>query len=160
VKINGHEFIVDGGYAAPFLEPLPRDLKKDYVITTGNEKYTLKPKNDDGTSRLEQYYKRELKHWYTAKPQPRKIEEFRNVIKVSYADDAMFMNALLITRFFENSSVVLRNLQFTETFDGKSSTVKILFKDVPEVVQEKFGMPANIVKKAISNIKELKDTWG
>lgn len=159
VKIEGREFIVDGGYAAPFLEPLQRDLAEDYVINFGNEKYILKPKNEDGTSRLEQYYKRELKHWYTAKPYPRKVEEFRKVIKDSYADNAMFMNALLIIRFFKNGSVVLRNFSLTETIDGKSSTIKLFFNDIPGIAQEKFGIPADIVKKAISNLKELKDTW-
>ena len=159
VMMNGQEYIVDGGYAAPFLEPLPRNLREDYVITTGNEKYILKPKKDDGTSRLEQYYKGELKHWYTAKPNPRKIEEFRKVIKDSYADNAMFMNALLITRLFENGSVVLRNLNLIETIDGKSSTIKISFKDIPGIAYKKFGMPADIVEKAISKIGELKDTW-
>ncbi|MBU2445418.1 MAG: hypothetical protein KJ666_07590 [Bacteroidetes bacterium] len=77
----------------------------------------------------------------------------------SYMDDALFMNALLITRFFENSSVVLRNLHLTETIESESSTVKILFEDVPELVQEKFRLPADVVKKAISNLKELKDIW-
>src|SRR3989339_1417895 len=159
LKMDGREFIIDGGYAAPFLEPLPRDLKVDYIINSGNEKYILKPMNSDGTSRLEQYYKEELKHWYTAKPHPRKIDEFRKMIKDSYADKAMFMNALLITRFFENGAIVLRNLNLTEAFDGETTAVKILFEDVPGVAQEKFGMPADIVKKAISNLKELKDTW-
>ena len=159
VRIDGHEYIVDGGYAAPFLEPLPRDLFEDYIITLGNEEYVLKPKNDDGTSRLEQYYKGELKHWYIAKPQPRKIDEFRKVIKNSYADNAMFMNALLITRCFEKGSIVLRNLNLTETMDGKSSTIKILFKDIPGIVYEKFGIRADIVEKAISNLEKLKDIW-
>ena len=159
VKLNGQEFIVDGGYAAPFLEPLPRDLKEDYVINSGIEKYILKPKNNDGTSRLEQYYMGELRHWYTAKPYPRKIEEFRKVIKDSYADNAMFMNSLLITRFFENGSVVLRNLNLNETIDGKSSTVKILFEDIPGIAHEKFGMPVDLVKKAASRLRMLQDTW-
>jgi len=159
VRIEECEFIVDGGYGAPFLEPLPGDLFEDYILTLGNEKYILKPKNNDGTSRLEQYYKGEVKHWYSAKPQPRKIEEFRKVIKHSYADNAMFMNAILITRFFEHGSVVLRNLYLTETNNGISSTEKICFKDIPGIVHEKFGMPADIVKKAICNLRELKDTW-
>jgi N-hydroxyarylamine O-acetyltransferase len=159
VRINGGEFIIDGGYAAPFLEPLPRDLKEDYIIASGNEKYILKPKNNDGTSLLEQYYKGELKHWYTVKPFPRKIEEFQKVIKESYADNAMFMNALLITHFFENGAVVLRNLNLTETFDGDTTAVKILFEDIPGIAHEKFGMPVDLVKKAVSRLGMLKDTW-
>jgi N-hydroxyarylamine O-acetyltransferase len=158
-RMEGREFIVDGGYAAPFLEPLPRDLHEDYTITFGNEKYILKPKNNDGTSRIEQYMKGELRHWYTVKPQPRKIDEFRKVIKNSYSDNAMFMNSLLITRFFEKGSIVLRNHNLTETMDGKFSTKKILFKDIPGIVYDKFGIRAGIVEKAMSNLKELKEAW-
>lgn len=159
VTIDESEFIVDGGYAAPFLKPLPRDLKIDHVITFGKEKYILKPKNDDGTSHLEQYYMGELKHWYTAKPAQRQIEDFRNVIECSYADEATFMNALLITRFYENGSLVLRNLQLTEISGSNITTQKLNLEDVPNVIKQKFGMPADIVKKAISNLKELKDIW-
>lgn len=159
VTIDNHEFIVDGGYAAPFLEPMPRDLKTDFVIELGNERYVLKPKNDEGKSHLEQYHNGELKHWYTVKPQARNFDEFEKVIKDSYADKAMFMNAILITRFFKNGSVVLRNLNLTETVDGKTSAAKIDFEDIPKVAHNKFGMPAELVKQAISRLCELKDTW-
>ena len=39
VKVDGKEYIVDGGYAAPFLMPLPRDLKEDLVIKSGIENF-------------------------------------------------------------------------------------------------------------------------
>jgi len=159
VKLNGSEFIVDGGYAAPFLEPMPRNLKEDFVINLGNEKYVLRTQNYGGKSRLEQYHNGELKHWYILKPQARKIEEFAQVIRDSFSDKAMFMNAILITRFFENGSVVLRNLNLTETMDGKASTQKILFEDIPKIVNNKFKMPTELVKTAIGKLSQLKDTW-
>jgi len=56
VKIENQEYIVDGGYAAPFLNPLPIDLKEDYIINLGLEKYVIKPKDDGGRTRVEQYY--------------------------------------------------------------------------------------------------------
>ena len=61
IKIGGRDFIVDCGYAAPFTEPLPVDLKENYVITFGDEKYILNPRDDSGRSKLEQYYKGECK---------------------------------------------------------------------------------------------------
>jgi len=118
VNVEGREFIVDGGYAAPFIKPLPRDLKENYVISFGNEIYILKPKDDSGCSKLEQYYKGELKHGYTAKPQPRKIEEFRKIIEDSYRNDATFMNAILITRFFESGSIVFTQPCFNQDRQG------------------------------------------
>jgi arylamine N-acetyltransferase len=159
VTIENREFIVDGGYAAPFLKPMLRDIKADYVINSGNEKYVLKPQSDDGKSRLEQYHNGELKHWYTVKPKSRNFDEVDKVIKDSYADKAMFMNAILITRFFENGSVVLRNLNLTETLAGKVSTQKVMFENIPEIVNNKYGIPTELVKTAISSLNELKDTW-
>ena len=158
VSINDHEFIVDAGYAAPFLEPMPRDLAKDFVIDSGFEKYILRPQNK-GMSKLEQYYNGELKHWYMAKPEARKIEEFKKVIEDSYANSAMFMNAILITRFYENGSIVLRNLNLTETTGDKSFNTEILFEDIPQIVNTKFDMPVNIVEKAMGKLNELKNTW-
>jgi len=43
VKLDGREYIVDVGYAAPFLEPIPRDLLIDYKISRGKDDYILHP---------------------------------------------------------------------------------------------------------------------
>ena len=159
VKIGGRDFIVDGGYAAPFTEPLPGDLNENYVITFGDEKYILYPRDDSGYSKLEQYYKGELKHWYTAKPQPRNIGEFRNVIEDSYRDDATFMNAVTIAKFYKNSSLVLRNLALIRTDKNKVTTQIIQHGEIAAVVEKYFGMPRKIVDEAVNELSELKDTW-
>jgi N-hydroxyarylamine O-acetyltransferase len=159
VRIDEHEYIVDGGYAAPFLTPLPRDLAKDYFFGNGVEKYVVKPQDENGRTRVEQHYDGKLQHWYTAKPLPRKIEEFSKVIEDSYADDATFMNAVRITRFYENGSLILKNLSLIEINSLKSSSLKIRRDELPLVIRNKFGMPEEIVKEAISGIKELKDIY-
>ncbi len=159
VKIDGKEYIVDGGYAAPFLKPLPRDLNTDYVLRNGSEEYIVKQKDESGKTRVEQHYNGELQHWYTAKPHPRNIEEFRTVIEDSYADDATFMNALRITRFSENGSAALKNLSLTDTNSEGTRTIKIKRDDIPSVVMEKFGMPESLVKEAVESVKELKDIY-
>ena len=159
VKIGGRNFIVDGGYAAPFTEPLPGDLKENYVITFGDEKYILNPRDESGYSKLEQYYKGELKHGYTAKPQPRKIEEFRNVIEDSYRDHATFMNAVMIAKFYANGSLVLRNLALIKTDRNKVTTQRIQRDEIAAAVEKYFGMPRQIVDEAVNELLELKDTW-
>lgn len=159
VKIDGSEFIVDGGYAAPFLKPLPMELNEDYIIGIGSEQYRVKPKDEKGRTKVEQYLNGELQHWYTANPQPRKIEEFSKVIMDSYANEAIFMNTLRITRFSENGSLALKNLRLTENTGTESFTKELLRKDIPQIIQEKFGMPADIVEKAIFNLKELKSLY-
>lgn len=159
VRIEGREYIVDGGYAAPFLNPLPADQSTDFIITLGNEKYVVKPKDENGRTRVEQHNNGKLQHWYTAGSKPRRIEDFGKVITDSYADGAVFMNAVRITRFTENGALVLKNFMFSETNSQRTFTEKLTRDELPEFVKKKFGMPAYLVKKALEGIKELKDIY-
>ena len=159
VTIDSSEFIVDSGYAAPFLSPLPRDLKEDYVIELGNEKYIIKPKDEFGRTKVEQYTDEKLQHWYIAKPEARKIEDFRKVIENSYLDDAVFINAVRLTRYSEFGSKVLKNFSFTETAGNEYKTRKISFHELPTTIQENFGIPLIVVKEAIGSIKKIKDIY-
>ena len=43
VSVEQREYLVDVGYAAPFLSPLPRDLTTDHLIVLGRDQYVLKP---------------------------------------------------------------------------------------------------------------------
>jgi arylamine N-acetyltransferase len=159
VTVEGGEYIVDGGYAAPFLKPLPRFLTGDYVLSLGPEKFILKPQDKNGLSKLEHYYNGEFKHWYTAKPKPRTIEEFSGVIKDSYSDDAMFMNIFRITRFTGSGSLVLRNLQLTETTGSLTTTIEVPRNEIPGIVEAKFSIPADVAKEALGTIKDFKNTF-
>ena len=155
VEIDYKEYLVDCGYGAPFMEPMPRNISYDSEINFGDEKYILKPKNFDDTSRLEQYCKNELKHYYTVKPQARKLSEFNKVIINSYADDALFMNSLLITRHSEDYSISLRNFTLTVIDKNKITQKKIEKDEIPEVVNDYFGIPAMLVKNAIFHLRSL-----
>jgi len=159
VKIGGRDFIVDVGYAAPFTKPLPGDLKENYIVNFGDENYILHPRDESGYSKLEHYYKGELKHWYIAKPQPCKIDKFRNVIEDSYRDDATFMNAVMIAKFYENSSIVLRNLTLIRTDGNKVTTQSIQREEISDVAEKYFGMSRQIVDEAVNELLTLKNTW-
>ena len=50
------------GYAAPLLDPIPRDLETDYEITLGRDRYVLKPQDANCCSRLELYRDGALRH--------------------------------------------------------------------------------------------------
>jgi arylamine N-acetyltransferase len=159
ISIGECEYIADAGYAAPFFNPLPRHLRKSFIILFGNEKYIVKPKDKMGNTKIEQYDGGKLQHWYTAKPQPRKIEDFRKVICESYSDEATFMNALRIVRFSENGSLSLRNLSLTETIASKSSTIEIPWDQLPAVVNEKFSIPRELVEQSLCRIKKFRDLY-
>ena len=159
VSIDSQDFIVDVGYAAPFFEPLAIILNKDFTINFGDEKYIVKPKDLNGRTRVEQYSVDKLQHWYTTNPMNRKIQDFRKVINDSYSDDAVFMNAVRITRFTENGSLVLKNLYFTKTVNGFSSTTKVSLEDIPLLIEMNFGIPLNVVRNAVGHFKKLKDIY-
>jgi arylamine N-acetyltransferase len=158
VNVEGREFLVDVGYAAPFLSPLPRDLNTDYTIDLGRDRYILKPQDAQGCSRLELYRDGILKHGYLTKPEPKKIEDFS--IKDTFRDNATFMNTVLLARFFPNRSIAIHNLTVIESIGVKSKSYSLKDRDeLGPVVEELFGIPQGIVKDAVSGLRNLNDAW-
>ena len=160
VAVDGREYLVDAGYAAPFLKPLPRDLDEDYVIEWGHDRYVLGPQDKEGCSCLELHRDGEYKHSYTVKPVPRAIEHFSQVIAHSFTDKSTFMNALLLIRFFSDRSVALHNLTLIES-EGRSAHVSTLAgrDDIPDAVEQHFLIPRDIVAAAIDGLGEFRDAW-
>lgn len=160
VKIEDREYLVDVGYGAPFLNPIPRYLREDYVLRLGNEKYMFKPMDGRGFTKLEFYKNKKLKHGYTAKPFPKKKYEFDKIISDSIKEDSTFMNTVILARFFENSSTVIRNMKITKSNGLKSKTKLISNRDeLVTLISENFSIPRYIVTEVISDLGELKDTW-
>jgi N-hydroxyarylamine O-acetyltransferase len=160
VRVERREYIVDAGYGAPFLSPLPRDLTSDYIIVLGRDRYVLKPQDAEGRSRLELYRDDLLKHGYLVNPAPRKIEEFHQVITDSFQPSATFMNSVLLTRFYPDRSVMIHNLTRIES-QGSSSTLHTM-KNRDELIaqiEEDLGIPKNIVFEAIQDLGLQADAW-
>ena len=160
VEVDGHEYLVDGGYAAPFLSPLPRDLTEDYVTALGRDRYVLKPQDAAGCSRLEMYRDGVVKHGYLAKPVPKKIEDFGGIIADSFRADATFLNALLLARFYRDRSVVIHNLTLIES-RGTEATIRSLGnrEELVVEVEQQFSIPQAVVGEAVSELHELVDAW-
>lgn len=160
VSVDGREFLVDVGYGAPFLEPMPRDLPKDYILLFGQDRYVLKPQDDEGRSRLEMYRTGELAHGYTVKPIERSLEHFAPAIEGSYRPYATFMNALLIARYTTNRGIVIHNLSVIET-SGSEVTTRTLSdrQDIPFEVEKLFGIPHDIVAEAVGQLGPFTNPW-
>ncbi|MCX5801150.1 MAG: arylamine N-acetyltransferase [Candidatus Eisenbacteria bacterium] len=158
--VEKREYLVDVGYAAPFLTPLPRDLATDYVIVLGRDRYVLKPQDARGCSRLELYRDGNLKHGYLVKPVPKQIRDFEQVIAASYREDATFMNALLLARFFPNRSVVIDNLTVVES-RGAVSRIQTLAgpDELVQVVHEYFTIPLEFIIEVVNDLGRLGDAW-
>ncbi|UCG50932.1 MAG: arylamine N-acetyltransferase [Candidatus Latescibacterota bacterium] len=158
--VDGREYLIDVGYAAPFLAPFPRDLTRDYEVTLGRDRYVLKPQDAQGCSRLELYRDGRLKHGYTAKPTPRQIEHFGKVIAHSFTDEATFMNALLLVRFLPESSLMVRNLTLIKSQGTESHIHQITGRaELVELIEEHFAIPRAIVADAIADLGQLQDPW-
>ena len=158
--LDGREYLIDVGYAAPFCCPLPRDLKTDYAVALGRDRYVLKPQDANGWSRLELYREGELKHRYVAKPVPRQIEDFSGVIADSFRPDATFLNSLLVTRAWKDRSVMIHNLAVIESH-GADYSIHTLSGpgELVAKVEEFFGIPREIVAVAVGELRELRDPW-
>ncbi len=160
VTVEEREYLVDVGYAAPFLTPLPRDLATDYTITLGRDRHVLKPQDAKGCSRMELYRDGNLKHNYLAKPMPRQIHEFEHVIIDSYREDATFMNALLLARFFPDRSLLIHNLVVIESQGTVSSMRTLSNRDqLSQAVFEYFAIPNEFTEDVVSGLGQLADAW-
>jgi N-hydroxyarylamine O-acetyltransferase len=161
ITIDGREYMADTGYAAPLLEPIPRDLGTDYVVTLGRDRYVLRPQDTNGCSRLDLYRDGVLRHGYLAKPAPRRIEDFSEVIAGSFSADATFLNAVLLARFCPGRSIVIHNLSLIESNKEKSQ-VHVLAdrRELVAAIEQHFSMPPEIVSEALDGLGALQDAWG
>ena len=160
VTLDGQEYIIDTGYAAPFDHPLPRNLKTDYIIRLGRDRYVLKPQDEKGNSRMELYRDGQLTHNYTVKPIHRTIEYFEPAIKDSYLSESTFMKSLLLARIDANRSFVIYNLTIIES-EGYSFKVLPIsnFDEFPRVIEKHFSIPSDITSEAIINLDKLGSAW-
>jgi N-hydroxyarylamine O-acetyltransferase len=153
VSLAGRQYLVDVGYGAPFLSPLPLDLQHDHELRWGSERYVLKPRDPAGRSRVEQHRDGVLRHAYLVNPRPRRIQEFERVIPASFDEKATFMNALLLARFSRDRSVTLRNLILTEVREESSRVTRISGRDaLPAAVERHFGIPEGITRQALEGV--------
>lgn len=160
VKIENYEYIIDTGYAAPFLEPLPRNLQTDYIISKGVNRYVLKPMDSNGSSRMELYRNDELLHGYVLKPQPRSIEEFKEVIEQSFKAEATFMNAILLARYSHDRSYIIHNLNYTEIRADIIKTYTISTREeLTRLINKAFGIPENILETVLIDQLLVHGAW-
>lgn len=160
VRVGGHDYLVDTGYAAPFLSPIPLDLESNYAIHLGRDRYVLKPRDELGQSRLELYRDKSLKHGYLLKPQPRTIRDFQAVIAESFAPNATFLNSILMARFWRGSSIVIHNFSMIESWGREWSQRSLRHEELATAIYNYFGIPSEIAAVAIEGLRDCQDAWG
>lgn len=160
VTLDGKEYIVDTGYAAPFLMPLPRSLQQDYVISWGLNEYILKPQDTNGCSRLELYRNGTLLHGYLLKPKSKSIDEFSQSIANSFNPDSTFMNAILLTKFTQDYSIVIHNMNYIEIKNNVTTSKLIKSMNIIiDLINNNFEIPVDILNTALDNLSMNQGAW-
>jgi len=160
VNIENRDFIVDLGYAAPFLEPIPLDLPNDYTINMGVDRYIFKPQNSNKQSHLELYRNGKLIHGYWVNPKARKIDEFQQVIEESFNESSTFMNALLLTRFDSGNFIVINNMSIIRSSGKISKKYSIdTIEQLAVVINKYFHIPKSIIVESVDNLQMQENGW-
>ena len=101
-----------------------------------------------------------MRHGYLANPAPRTIEDFSKVIAASFSADATFLNSVLLVRFYPGRSVLIHNLTLVESESDKSTVHALPDRDeLIAAIEQRFGMPREIVSEAVGQLGNLQDAW-
>lgn len=155
VRLDGREYHVDAGYAAPFFEPLPLDALP-IAVTSGGHRYVLDRTAAPGSCRLTMFVDGEPRHGYVVHPPERAAAFFAPAIVRSYDRDRTFMRVLRITRFFDDHAIEIRNTRLLRHSAGR--TIERVLTGLPDLrraVTSEFAMPRCQVEDAVAMLEEL-----
>jgi arylamine N-acetyltransferase len=161
VRLEGRDFLVDVGYAAPFYEPIPLDLPRTQAIRFGRDCYLVHPRDSGGRSTVELWRDGARVHGYVLNPRPRTAGHFGRAIRDSFRPRATFMRSLLLVRAFEGRTVTVLNRLRIDSWpdDFRLSELPCLDRVVAEIVTV-FDMDEEVVRLAVSGIAELDSPYG
>jgi arylamine N-acetyltransferase len=148
------------GYAAPFIEPIPLHMTKDYQLLFGRDRFVVRPGDSLGSYQLLLYRNGTFKHGYTVRPVARKFEDFNEAILNSFKPDSTFFNSLLLTKYTRNSFWILHNLELVES-TPRSHAIKNIsgLDELESVIHEKFGISPSISRRIITRLDLSADAW-
>ena len=105
---------------------------------------------------MDHYRNGDRVHGYVANPSPRSPEYFDGVIRDSYRSEAPFMNAVVLTRFYRDRVVSIRNLSVVEsTSRGEVVTRLEDRRALVDAIRRQFGIPGAIIRTAIAGLDRL-----
>lgn len=157
VRVDGRDYHVDVGYAAPLFEPIPIDALP-YELSFGHDRYVL-----DRTApgyELTLYTNGERRHGYVVHEPPRATAYFHQTILKSFEPARTFMRCLRITRFIDSGGAIeLRNRRLLQ-ISGDSSTERQItsLEDLRQVVTRHFDMPRCPIERAVGVLERLNGT--
>ncbi|MCX6155343.1 MAG: arylamine N-acetyltransferase [Candidatus Kapabacteria bacterium] len=145
VDFSGTEYLIDVGYAAPFIEPIPLSLFQKYEITFGKFKYIINPKDSNNCTKVEMYWNDNLTHGYLLNSKSRNILDFNNVIKNSFNENSTFLNTILLTKYVSGKYIRINGLEYSQSNFENTLTVTLTnAEELADVIEEYFRIPKNI----------------
>lgn len=155
VRLDGREYHVDVGYAAPFREPIPLD-QLPVEIADGSERFVVGRSELNGELTVGAFSGRDRIHGYRVHNQPRTREFFEQTILDSYLPEKTFMSCLRVARFSEQGSVHLRNCLLTIT-DGRNQTTRQMksLAELEEAFAGPLAMPRCPVRAAVAVLEGI-----
>jgi len=153
VRVQAGEYLVDVGYGAPFFAPIP--LAADWSTQLGRWKFELTPYRATGAWRMRQFWNGVYEHGYLAKPQPKTLNDFEPAITSSFAPQATFMRAVMLTRFRPGQAVVIRNLTITKSDAEHNVERRVASRaELCDEIERLFSISAEIAAEALSTVPE------
>jgi arylamine N-acetyltransferase len=155
VRLDGDEYHVDVGYAAPFRAPMRlRDLPIE--LRDGRLRYILGRSEEDGELTVGVYAGLDRIHGYRAHNQPRTPDFFRQTILDSYLPGKTFMTCLRISRFYEQGSVHLRDRVLTiESAQHLTERELHNMAELREAIEGPLAMPRCPIAEAVAVLEEV-----
>ena len=160
VSINGVDYLVDTGYAAPFLKPVPLNLKSDYILQSGRDKYIFKPRDQAGRTQLHMYRNGKLRHGYLVKPRPQYLCNFAPAIRDSFRETATFTKSLLVTKYLTTGFAMLHNHTFTVSQGIRYQQKHIKNNDeLVRIIDTRFQIRGKMAEAIIETMDMTGDAW-
>ncbi|NQT26756.1 arylamine N-acetyltransferase, partial [candidate division KSB1 bacterium] len=154
-RLDSHQYHIDVGYAAPFIEPIRLD-RVPYEIKHGKYTYRLRKIVNVNKYGMEVLLNGQKIHGYTINEIPRNFDYFTKTIRESFMTGNVFMSCIRITRVLQDRIVELKNRTLTTYIGGKSYS-KVLgnIVDIETAVKNELVMPKCPIKKAIEILEEM-----
>ncbi|MCF8374025.1 MAG: arylamine N-acetyltransferase [Bacteroidales bacterium] len=158
VQLEGDDYLVDVGFAAPFLKPILLDGQSNQEISFGMDRYVISPKDKMQGTQLTMYRRNRLRGGYYLKPGRAKIEDFHVRILESFSPGSAFLNSLLLSKFVSGEFICIYNFKvITSTENDFFIEIILSIKELIGLIEEKFGIPAYISTNALKEIRSFSD---
>ncbi len=155
VQLDGVEYHVDVGYAAPFCRPIPLNQMPQTIIA-GSSRYVISQvRHEHDRYEVAHIVDGTRRHGYVVHPPARVPEFFRSAILASYRPESTFMQCLRISRVVSGDVVDLRNRTLVVSRGGSSTTTKLdSVADLRRAVDNVLRMPRCRFEEAISLLQD------